>query len=198
MRHALTTVLRWLFEALVRLYYPSRTVEGGEQVPPPGQPVIFVLNHPNGLLDPLLLRVALGRPARFLGKSTLFANPLGRLAMDAFGTIPVYRAREAGAAAGDASRNDETFARCRQALAAMSSATLPARSGLSLVRTWKVMPTSGTSDQGKPKKKFTNRSGSRASHVRACCTRFIHGEAPVHWKTVGEMIGTFRVTWVGT
>jgi 1-acyl-sn-glycerol-3-phosphate acyltransferase len=117
MRHALTTVLRWLFEALVRLYYPSRTVEGEERVPPPGQPVIFVLNHPNGLLDPLLLRVALGRPARFLGKSTLFANPLGRLAMDAFGTIPVYRAREAGAAAGDASRNDETFARCRQALA---------------------------------------------------------------------------------
>src|ERR1700710_3062981 len=80
----------------------------------------------------------------------------------------------------------------------MSSATLRARSGLLLVRTWKVMPTSGTSDQGKPKKKFTNRSGSRASHVRACCTRFIQGEAPVHWNTVAEMIGTFCVTWGGT
>jgi 1-acyl-sn-glycerol-3-phosphate acyltransferase len=100
---------------LVRLYYPTRVVEGGERIPV-GGPLIFVLNHPNGLLDPVLLRVAVGRPARFLGKSTLFANPLGRLAMDAFGTIPAYRGRDAGARAGDASRNDESFARCRQAL----------------------------------------------------------------------------------
>jgi 1-acyl-sn-glycerol-3-phosphate acyltransferase len=100
---------------LVRLYYPTRVVEGAERIPL-GGPLIFVLNHPNGLLDPVLLRVAVGRPARFLGKSTLFANPLGRLAMNAFGTIPVYRVRDAGARAGDASRNDESFARCRQAL----------------------------------------------------------------------------------
>src|SRR5262249_40272225 len=108
---------RWLGEALVRLYYPSRTVEGGERIPP-DKPVVFVLNHPNGLLDPLLLRVATGRPARFLAKSGLFANPLGRLAMNAFGSIPIYRAHEAGARAADVSRNDESFARCRAALAA--------------------------------------------------------------------------------
>src|SRR6266404_9819416 len=100
MRRALTSVIRWLFESLVRLYYPVRVVEGQAKIPATG-PLIFVLNHPNGLLDPVLLRVAVGRPARFLGKSTLFANPLGRLAMDAFGTIPVYRAQEAGARAGD-------------------------------------------------------------------------------------------------
>jgi 1-acyl-sn-glycerol-3-phosphate acyltransferase len=109
-------LIRWLFESLVRLYYPVRVVEGQAKIPATG-PLIFVLNHPNGLLDPVLLRVAVGRPARFLGKSTLFANPLGRLAMDAFDTIPVYRTQEAGARAGDAGRNDESFARCRQALA---------------------------------------------------------------------------------
>jgi len=76
-----------------------------------------VANHPNGLLDPLLLRVATGRPVRFLAKSTLFGNPIARLAMTAFGSIPVYRAHESGGRAQDASRNEESFARCRTALA---------------------------------------------------------------------------------
>jgi 1-acyl-sn-glycerol-3-phosphate acyltransferase len=116
MRRALVALVRWLAEALVRLYYPARAVEGAERIPT-GRPVVFVLNHPNGLLDPIVLRVSTGRVASFLAKSTLFANPLGRLAMDAFSSIPVYRQKEAGARAGDASRNDETFARCRATLA---------------------------------------------------------------------------------
>jgi 1-acyl-sn-glycerol-3-phosphate acyltransferase len=108
----LEALIRWLGEALVRLYYPVRTVDGAERIPA-GKPLVFVLNHPNGLLDPIVLRVALGRPSRFLAKSTLFGNPLGRLAMNAFGSIPVYRPREA-----DGARNEETFARCRAELGA--------------------------------------------------------------------------------
>jgi len=134
-------VVRVLGEALVRLYYPVRAIDGAERIPA-GQPIIFVLNHPNGLLDPLVLRVATGRASRFLAKSTLFGNPLGRLAMDAFGSIPVYRAQEAkpgdasrgawtepgsarrspsregaGPLSGFPQRNEETFARCRAELA---------------------------------------------------------------------------------
>jgi glycerol-3-phosphate O-acyltransferase/dihydroxyacetone phosphate acyltransferase len=115
MRRALETLIRWLAEALVRLYYPLRAIDGAERIPA-DRPVVFVVNHPNGLLDPLLLRVATGRPARFLAKSTLFAGPLGRLAMDAFGSIPIYRAHESGARGQDASRNEESFARCRAEL----------------------------------------------------------------------------------
>jgi 1-acyl-sn-glycerol-3-phosphate acyltransferase len=113
MRRAIETLIRWLAEALVRLYYPGRSVEGAGRIAR-DRPVIFVANHPNGLLDPLLLRVATGRPARFLAKSTLFRNPLGRVAMSAFGSIPVYRAHESS---GGTSRNEESFARCRAALA---------------------------------------------------------------------------------
>jgi len=116
-RRWLAALVRRLAEALVRLYYPARTVEGWERIPP-GKPLVFVLNHPNGLLDPMVLRVATGVPARFLAKATLFRSALGRLVMDAFGSIPIHRAHESGARAGDASRNDESFARCRAELAA--------------------------------------------------------------------------------
>ena len=114
MRRILESIIRWLAEALVRLYYPHRSVEGVERLVRDG-PVVFVANHPNGLLDPLLVRVMTERPARFLAKSTLFGNPAGRLAMEAFGSIPIYRAKES--AGQDASRNEESFARCRAALA---------------------------------------------------------------------------------
>ncbi len=139
MRRLLEALVRWLGEALVRLYYPVRIVDGAERIPA-GKPLVFVLNHPNGLLDPIVLRVALGRPSRFLAKSTLFGNPLGRLAMNAFGCIPVYRPRDADAArdartelgsaqqspsregagtlSGFPRSNEETFARCRAELGA--------------------------------------------------------------------------------
>jgi glycerol-3-phosphate O-acyltransferase / dihydroxyacetone phosphate acyltransferase len=115
-RRFLAALFRRLAEALVRLYYPARVVEGRERIPS-AKPLVFVLNHPNGLLDPMVLRVATGWPARFLAKSTLFRNPASRLVMEAFGSIPIYRAHESGARAGDASRNDASFARCRAELA---------------------------------------------------------------------------------
>jgi 1-acyl-sn-glycerol-3-phosphate acyltransferase len=116
-RRWIASLFRRLAEALVRLYYPARVVEGRERIPS-GRPLVFVLNHPNGLLDPMVLRIATGFPARFLAKSTLFRNPISRLVMEAFGSIPITRAHESGGRSGDASRNDDSFARCRSALAA--------------------------------------------------------------------------------
>jgi glycerol-3-phosphate O-acyltransferase/dihydroxyacetone phosphate acyltransferase len=81
---------------------------------------IYVANHPNGLLDPLVLRVTIGRAVRFLAKSTLWANPFGRLAMDAFACLPVYRQQDVSVneRGETVARNEETFARCRAELAA--------------------------------------------------------------------------------
>jgi hypothetical protein len=64
-----------------------------------------------------MIRIGTGRPVRFLAKSTLWGNPFGRVAMEAFGCIPVFRAQESGDRAGDVTRNEETFARCRAELA---------------------------------------------------------------------------------
>ncbi|MDP2305417.1 MAG: lysophospholipid acyltransferase family protein [Pseudomonadota bacterium] len=96
----------WL--ALIRLYYREITVSGA---PPAPGAVILVANHPNGLLDPLVLCIGVQRPVAFLAKSTLFSNPIARLILQAFSAIPIYRAKEA-----DTAQNDETFVRCRRLL----------------------------------------------------------------------------------
>jgi glycerol-3-phosphate O-acyltransferase/dihydroxyacetone phosphate acyltransferase len=113
----LARLVHWLGEALVRFYYPQRSIEHAERLPRAG-PVIFVPNHPNGLLDPVLLSIAAGRPVRFLAKSTLFGNPLGRVAMRAFGAVPLYRAQDLGETSAEAraAANEKTFARCRELL----------------------------------------------------------------------------------
>src|SRR5262249_1370193 len=100
MRYAmLSRFVRFAILRLVRLFYPRIEVRGLERVPRK-RPTIFVLNHPNGLLDPLVLMVGIDRHVSFLAKSTFFANPIGRLAMNAFGALPVYRSRDEGLEGG--------------------------------------------------------------------------------------------------
>lgn len=106
-------LLRWLALLLVRVFFRRIEVDGAQRIPS-GVPLVFVANHPNGLLDPLVLHVAVGGPLPFLGKSTFFRNPFGRLAMRAFHALPAYRQQDGE----NTDRNEETFARCRQILAA--------------------------------------------------------------------------------
>ena len=112
-------LIRFIVLNLVRLFYPRLEIKGTENLPA-GGPMIFVLNHPNGLMDPMLLMTGLKRPVSFLAKSTFFANPIGRLLVQAFGALPIYRQQDeglAGGARGDmAKRNEATFARCRALL----------------------------------------------------------------------------------
>ena len=77
---------------VLRIFFRRVEISGAEKIPA-SRPVIFVLNHPNGLLDPLVLMAGLGRHVRFLAKSTFFGNPVGRWLMGAFGALPVYRQR---------------------------------------------------------------------------------------------------------
>jgi 1-acyl-sn-glycerol-3-phosphate acyltransferase len=106
-------LMRFAGLLLIRVFFRRITLIGRERVPEDG-PVVVLANHPNGLLDPLVARVALGRALAFLGKSTVFGNPFGRLAMHSFGVIPVYRHKDGA----DTSKNEETFQRCRELLAA--------------------------------------------------------------------------------
>ena len=103
--------MRGGFLGLLRLFYPEVSVRGA--APSGDAPCVLVANHPNGLLDPLVVRVAVRRPVAFLAKSTLFSLPVLRGWLGAFDAIPVYRAKEA-----DTAQNERTFAVARERLAA--------------------------------------------------------------------------------
>jgi glycerol-3-phosphate O-acyltransferase/dihydroxyacetone phosphate acyltransferase len=114
----LSRIVRFIILRLIQLFYPRIEARGEEYLP--DQPTLFVLNHPNGLLDALVLMQALGRHVAFLAKSTFFVNPIGRVLMQAFGALPVYRQRDVGKPGGPpggaTNANEATFAGCRALL----------------------------------------------------------------------------------
>jgi 1-acyl-sn-glycerol-3-phosphate acyltransferase len=108
----LRTVLRGLLGGILRLFFRRIEVIGLERVPASG-PVMFAMNHPNGLVDPLFPLCFAPRPVAFLAKAPLFSMPVVGWFVRTLDTIPVYRRQDPGS---DPSRNRETFARARALL----------------------------------------------------------------------------------
>ena len=102
---------RGLARALSAIWFRSRQREGAA---PSGGPVLFVLNHPNGLLDPLVATALLDRPPRMLAKATLWKVPVLWPFLAVFDPIPVQR-RQDGAVEADAT--ERTFSAVHDAFA---------------------------------------------------------------------------------
>jgi 1-acyl-sn-glycerol-3-phosphate acyltransferase len=81
--------------------------------PLPDGPVLVTANHPNALLDPLLIFNTAGRPARPVAKAPLFHQVFVGSMLRALGGLPVYRRQDDPA---QMQRNDETFRRAIEAL----------------------------------------------------------------------------------
>lgn len=102
--------IRALASFAVDVFY--RVDELGEPVPASG-PVVLVANHPNGLVDPILVARRTPRVVHFLGKAPLFSMPLLGPLVRGLRAIPVYRSRDGA----DPARNDEMFRDVFDALA---------------------------------------------------------------------------------
>ena len=96
------------------LWFFWRSVEARrtDRVPPRG-PVLLCINHPNNLIDSLLVGAVLSRKVHYLATSALFKNRVVGGFLGACGAIAVYR-RQDDAARMD--RNAETFAACFRVL----------------------------------------------------------------------------------
>ncbi|MDF3057924.1 MAG: 2-acyl-glycerophospho-ethanolamine acyltransferase [Rariglobus sp.] len=79
-----------MVRSLVKFYYPRIEVTGADRIPRSG-PVLLAANHPNSLIDPVLLGVAAGRPVRLMAKAPLFDIPLFGKLLRALGMVPAYR-----------------------------------------------------------------------------------------------------------
>ena len=102
-----------LLKLAMRVYFRRVEVGGVEHVPMK-KPVIFVLNHPNALVDPAVLLCMAPRRVSFLAKAPLFRIPVLGLFVRAMDSLPVYRQQDQGE---DVARNVETFVAARRLLA---------------------------------------------------------------------------------
>ncbi len=101
-----------IFGIALRFFF-RRIETVNADVVPSGTGVIFVLNHPNGLIDPALVFVALPRKISFLAKSTLFRMPVISFLLRNVEALPLYRRIDAGE---DVSKNQKTFELCSELL----------------------------------------------------------------------------------
>ena len=98
-------------------FFREVTVQGRDRIPL-DRPVIIVLNHFNGLVDPVVAVHALGRLPRFIAKATLWKVMPARPFLALAGLIPVYRTQDQAIDQRDASAgNTSAFAACHEVLA---------------------------------------------------------------------------------
>lgn len=85
LRATATIALRW--------YYGDVVVQGRERVPGEG-PLVLIANHPNALIDPLLVGTALRRRILLTAKATLFESPALAALLKSVGVVPLRRAKD--------------------------------------------------------------------------------------------------------
>lgn len=74
-------------------FFKAVDVRHGERVPAAG-PVLLAINHPNNLIDSLVVGAVLPRKVHYLATAALFRNPLLARFLVACGVIPVHRRRD--------------------------------------------------------------------------------------------------------
>ena len=94
----------WFFFERVEVRHPERVPRTG--------PVLLCINHPNNLIDSLLVGSVLQRKVHYLATAALFRNPLIARFLVSLGVIPIYRKADDP---DRMDRNMEMFTACDEA-----------------------------------------------------------------------------------
>ncbi|OGX85543.1 lysophospholipid acyltransferase family protein [Hymenobacter glacialis] len=111
------TVIKPFVQVALRVFFHRIELRYRERLALPG-PLLFASNHPNTLMDPLLVAINRRQPVAFLAKSTFFKNPVSRAILQSGNSIPIYRRQDAEPSAEPAThaqlaaQNEATFGRC--------------------------------------------------------------------------------------
>lgn len=104
-------VVRMIARFWIWFFFERVEVRHLERVPFTG-PVLLCINHPNNLIDSLLVGAVVPRKVHYLATAALFRNRLSARLLVALGVIPVYRRADDP---DRVDRNVELFAACHQA-----------------------------------------------------------------------------------
>jgi 1-acyl-sn-glycerol-3-phosphate acyltransferase len=105
-------LLQWLLRVATRVFFRRIEIVGLGNLPRDGG-LLFCGNHPNSLLDPILITAHCGRIVHFAAKDVLFDSPLLAFLLRRLGAVPIRRRMDHG---GDALDNDAAFAALHQVL----------------------------------------------------------------------------------
>ena len=106
-------VLHFMSRWMLRIFYPASETEGVAYANHPG-PMLLCGNHPNTLVDPLIVGINLDYQSYFLANAGLWLNPVTAFIIDPF-CVPVARAKDKEAGADKGSK-EEVFNRTFAAL----------------------------------------------------------------------------------
>ena len=92
----------------LNFYANKIKIYGRENIPQKGA-ILFAINHPNALMDPLFVTSFNPRENHFLVRADVFKKPLIRKALASLNLMPIYRIRDGRK---QLSNNEEVFKKC--------------------------------------------------------------------------------------
>ncbi|WP_299159600.1 lysophospholipid acyltransferase family protein [uncultured Tenacibaculum sp.] len=109
-------IIYYFFKVFVKtgLFFYSKKIKvsGKNNIPKEGA-VLFTSNHPNGLIDPLIIATHIKRKTHFLVQAGVFKNKSVANFFDLLGMMPIYRIRDG---IKQLSKNEEIFNKCQKLL----------------------------------------------------------------------------------
>ncbi|WOC40636.1 1-acyl-sn-glycerol-3-phosphate acyltransferase [Polaribacter sp. HL-MS24] len=105
--------LIWSYIKFSLFFYAKKIkIKGSRNIPKKGA-VLFAVNHPNGLLDPLFVTTTNRRQNHFLVRAASFKNPLVKKLLESLYLMPIYRIRDG---IQQLANNQEIFEKCYRIL----------------------------------------------------------------------------------
>tara|TARA_B100000787_G_scaffold159892_2_gene138463 strand:- start:43411 stop:44463 length:1053 start_codon:yes stop_codon:yes gene_type:complete len=108
----LKTLWYYFFKTIIRIslffYFKKIKVVGRENIPTKGA-LLFMVNHPNALMDPLIVAANNPRVQHFLVRAAAFKKPLIKKFLGTLNLMPIYRIRDG---IKKLEKNQEIFEKC--------------------------------------------------------------------------------------
>ncbi len=92
----------------LRLFYKKISITQKE-VLPKDKPVLYVANHQNAMIDPLLVAITAPKPIFFLARAAAFKNALVAYFLKQLHAIAIYRVRDG---VNSSAKNEAVFSHC--------------------------------------------------------------------------------------
>lgn len=112
MRLLLYHIVKIIVKTGFFFYTKKIKIVGAENIPK-NEAILFTANHPNGLIDPLIIASNIQRKTHFLVRANVFKKPTIAKLFDLMGMMPVYRIRNGF---NQLKKNNAIFEKCEQLL----------------------------------------------------------------------------------